>query len=368
MRTLVLFLALSLSMLAVERSSIFPPSAKPIGPYSPGILAGDYLYVSGQGARDANGKLPDTVEGQTKQCLENIKAIVEAAGLSMDHIVYTHVYLADIANYDRMNAAYATYFSDVLPARSTMGVTRMPTDTPVEISAIAIRDKSARQAVAMPSAKSPVPLSPGILTPDRFLLSGILGRDTGAGPAPATPQAQLDIAMKRLHGVLQAAQLDVAHLVYLNVYRTAEMPRALVEKTLHAAVPDAAISLIDVTNLPFHVSIGITGVAVRDMKQKRVFRHGETLCAAAGDTVYCAARKGAGAADALGAIDTGLKALGTNLTRAVANNVYLDDIENFSKMNAAYALAFPAPPPTRTTVQPMPAAKTGIQIAVVAVR
>src|SRR5690349_12789312 len=76
---------------AAERKVIFPPGAKPIGPYSPGIQAGEFLYVSGQGARDPQGNMPAGFEAQVRQCLENIKTIVAAAGLTMDHVVYTQI-------------------------------------------------------------------------------------------------------------------------------------------------------------------------------------------------------------------------------------------------------------------------------------
>src|SRR6185295_19781800 len=66
---------------------------KPVGPYSPGILAGDYLFLSGQGARDAAGRMPEGVEAQARQCLENVKAIAEAAGLNLKLIVHLQLYL-----------------------------------------------------------------------------------------------------------------------------------------------------------------------------------------------------------------------------------------------------------------------------------
>ena len=84
----VLLLLLAANLIA-ERRVIFPPGVKPVGPYSPGILAGDFLYVSGQGARTPDGRMPATFEDQARQCLENIKSIVELAGLTMDHVVYT---------------------------------------------------------------------------------------------------------------------------------------------------------------------------------------------------------------------------------------------------------------------------------------
>src|SRR5688572_21408008 len=75
------------------RQVIAPPGPKPVGPYSPGIVAGDFLYVSGQGARDREGALPPAPDAQVRQTLENVKNIVEAAGLTMGHVVYCQVYL-----------------------------------------------------------------------------------------------------------------------------------------------------------------------------------------------------------------------------------------------------------------------------------
>lgn len=368
MRIVLLTLVVCSLLHAVERKAIFPTSAKPIGPFSPGVLAGDYLYVSGQGARDANGNLPDGVVAQTKQCLNNIKTIVEAAGLTMDHIVYTHIYLTDMNNYGSMNSAYATFFKDPLPARSTMGVTRMPLDTPVEISAIAFRDKTKRQSFALPGVKSTVPISAGVLTPDRIFFSGILGRDSDSGVTPSTPQAQLSVALTRLASSIKAAKIDASALVHLNAYRTSAMDRALLERKLRASFPQAAISFVEAASLPFQVSVGLTAVAVRDPRQKRISKAGAYPdCAAAGDTVYCAAREGDDATAALKAIDSSLKALGSNLALAVANTVYIDDVEHFKTMNTAYGLLFPTPPPTRTTVQPTrPGAK--IRVSVIAVR
>lgn len=362
-------LAVCLGLAGAERSSVFPPGVKPVGPFSPGIIAGDYLYVSGQGARDAAGKLPETVEAQTKQCLENIKVIVEAAGMTMDNVIYTHAYLTDMKNYDAMNKVYASFFSGVLPARSTMGVTRMPLETPVEISAIAIRDKGARKVVTQPSGKSPVPISAGIMTPDRFFISGILGRDAVTGVTPAGARGQMAVALSRLRGVLAAAKVNAKQLVHLNVYRTASMPADLVERAVRKAAPEAAVSVVEVGSLPFGTNVGITGVAAVEGASKKVYREGgKVVCASAGDTVYCSARGAEVVSEAFAGIEKGLAAMGTGLARAVANTVYLDDIDRFAKMNAVYAKSFVNDPPTRTTVQPVAAGNTGARVGVVAVR
>src|SRR6478609_5042380 len=101
--SILLFSVFVLFAAGAEKRVVFAPSAKPIGPYSPGIFAGEYLYVSGQGARAANGQIPATFEAQARQSFENLKSIIEAAGLTMEHVVYSHVYLENAANYDAMN-------------------------------------------------------------------------------------------------------------------------------------------------------------------------------------------------------------------------------------------------------------------------
>jgi 2-iminobutanoate/2-iminopropanoate deaminase len=364
----VLYLGLMASLSAAERQVVFPGSAKPIGPYSPGIFAGDYLYVSGQGARDSKGNLPATIEDQTRQCLENVKTIVEAAGLTMDHVVYTHTYLLDMNNYAAMNKVYATYFPGVLPARSTMGVANTPGDTPVEILAVAVRDLTTKHAVTLPNAQSPVPISPGILTTDRFYISGILGRDAEHNVTPETGPEQIRMCLDRLARVLKAAAIPSANIVHLNVYRTADLKGGL-ESAVHDQFPDSPISFLEVASLPFGVKVGITGLAVRDAKQKRVYRtNGKTICASAGSTVYCAAQSGANVQEAAQQIEAGLKAMGTGLGKAVANNVYLNDIADFATMNAGYAKLFPDPPPTRTTVQPAHTGAPAVQLSVIAIR
>src|SRR5262245_31306321 len=128
---------LAASVMLAEKRVVFPATAKPIGPYSPGIFAGEFLYVSGQGAKRTDGQLPPTFEEQAKQCFENVKAIVETGGLTMEHVVYTQVYLNNAANYDAMNKVWAQYFAGKIPpARATIGVHQMPGGTPIEISAV----------------------------------------------------------------------------------------------------------------------------------------------------------------------------------------------------------------------------------------
>jgi 2-iminobutanoate/2-iminopropanoate deaminase len=97
--------------------------ASPIGAYSQGLRAGDFIFVSGQGPLDpATGQIVgETVEEQTARVLENIKAILEAGGATMADVVKVTAHLSDLAFFERYNKVYATYFPDPKPTRTTVG-------------------------------------------------------------------------------------------------------------------------------------------------------------------------------------------------------------------------------------------------------
>ncbi len=106
-------------------------------PYSPGLRVGDFVFVSGQVPRDpATGKIVgDTIEEQTKQVLENIKAILAVGGATMEDVVKVSAHLTDLSLFDRYNTVYVTYFTDPKPTRTTVG-SQLP-GILVEIDAIA---------------------------------------------------------------------------------------------------------------------------------------------------------------------------------------------------------------------------------------
>ena len=119
-----------------------PNAAKPIGPYSPAIRAGNLLFLSGQvGFDPASGALVDRdISAQTDQVMRNIGALLKAAGTDFAHVVRTTVFLADMDEFAKMNEVYARYVVDPPPARSTVQVARLPRDARVEIDVIAVLD------------------------------------------------------------------------------------------------------------------------------------------------------------------------------------------------------------------------------------
>jgi|SRR5690606_34317444 2-iminobutanoate/2-iminopropanoate deaminase len=122
---------------------IFTPNAPaPIGPYSQAILAGNTLYTSGQIAiNPASGELAtDNIENETRQVMENMKAVLAAADMTFQDVVKTTIFIMDMADFARINAVYSAYFSDdYAPARETVQVAGLPKGVNVEISMTAIK-------------------------------------------------------------------------------------------------------------------------------------------------------------------------------------------------------------------------------------
>jgi 2-iminobutanoate/2-iminopropanoate deaminase len=120
---------------------VTPANSQPvIGPYSPGVISGNLVFVSGQIPRDSNGKIVgDTIENATRVVLENLKNVLNAAGCAPSNVVKTTVFLQDLSDFEGMNKIYAAFFGDHRPARSTVQVAKLPAAARVEIECIAVK-------------------------------------------------------------------------------------------------------------------------------------------------------------------------------------------------------------------------------------
>ena len=111
-----------------------------IGPYSQAIELGNMVFISGQiPVNPANGEIPEGIKAQTAQSISNIKAILAEAGLSIDNVVKTTVFLANMADFTAMNEVYAEAVTAPFPARSAVAVRELPKQVLVEIETIAVR-------------------------------------------------------------------------------------------------------------------------------------------------------------------------------------------------------------------------------------
>lgn len=381
MRSSLLLFSLVVSTIgfAAEKRVVFPATAKPVGPYSPGILAGEFLYVSGQGAARPDGKFPSTVEEQVRQTLQNVQSIVEAAGLTLEHIVYAQVYLTDVGGYEEMNRVWREFFPKAPPARATLGVSRLPTDSPVEITVVAIRDLSRKKLIVPPGYPPNAPVTPGVMAGERLYLSGFLGRDIATGQIPEEPAAQVQLALDRMKQTLETAGMDFRHMVFVNPYLTEKMPVEVMNRVYakHFEFGNTpARATIRVASLPNGANMEFTGVAIGDLSKRRAVRPKNmepsgtaSPCVFANDTLYCSAKAGfipgprsgiyAGTVEhqlrqTMRNLLDGLEEAGLDFSHVVASNVYLDNIDDFARMNRVYAQYFSGAPPTRTTLQQCP--------------
>ena len=349
---------------------------KPTGPYTPGILAGDYLYVSSQGPRKPGGEIPSTVEGQVEQCVANVRSIVEAAGLTLDHVVYVQVYLDDMSLYDTMNHVYEKHFADFPPARAVVGVYRRSNGMHVTMKAVAVRDLgNKKEAVEAPGYPLPDGVSAGVLTHDQLYVSAMLGRDSG-GTIPQAADRQVGFALDNVERVLKAAGLDMRHMVFVNPYLLPTIPYGDMNKIYAGRFEfgnTPARATIFVTSLPHGALIEYTGIAVRDLSKRLAVRPKNmkpsptaSPCVFAGDIYYCSAKSGF-IPGVNGGIWTGnvqnqlrqtmrnqldnLEEAGMDFSHVVAATLYFDDVADYDRLNQVYQPYFSEPLPARGIVQ-----------------
>ena len=117
-----------------------PDAAPPVGPYSPAVGVGELVFLSGQVALDADGRLAAiTAPDQTRKAMENMRLLLAAAGLTFENVVKTTIFLTDMEDFAAVNEVYGKFFTPPYPARSTVQVGALPKNAKVEIEAVAAR-------------------------------------------------------------------------------------------------------------------------------------------------------------------------------------------------------------------------------------
>jgi 2-iminobutanoate/2-iminopropanoate deaminase len=343
-----------------ERRTIYPASVAAGRPYSPGVLVGDTLYISGQLGLPGSGPTPASMDAQARQAMDGIGAVLKDAGLGFQHLVKCHVYLANMDDYAAMNAAYGSYFTDRVPARTTVQAAALVGGAGVEIGCIAFKDLSRISVVRPPAGSLPAPLgpySPAVWAGDTLYVSGMGGQDPATKTVGESVEAQATQTLANITTTLKAAGLGVANVVWAQGYATRVDEASTLDAALGRAVT-APRGLVSVPRLPGPIRAELTFVATKG----------------ASTTVYVAvppAQAGDIAAQARQAFQglTGrLRQLGLGLSDTVLVTMYLTDVADLAKANAAFLEAFPKDAPARVTVVVQPQGNERIRLTAIAAR
>lgn len=375
-------LASACTLLAQQPNALPQAATSPLGALGPnGFDAGDYVYISGQGPHRPDGTTPTNFPDQVRQSLDNVKKVVEFAGLSMDHVVYVQVYLEDTNHYRELNDVFADYFPKDPPARGVLSVARVP-ESPLQITAVAVRDLQGKQIVLLPNAAPNKAYSPAMLTYDRLFVSTMQGVNPATGSIPQDPATQVNLALDQLKSVLQAAGLTLANMVFVNPYLTSEISYHLMNEQYAQRFEfgnTPARATIEVSRLPEGAHIAFTGVAVRDLTKRRAVRPKNmppsptaSPCVFAGDTLYCSAKSGfipgpnggvyaASTADqtrqTMRNLLDNLEEAEMNFDQVVSTMTYLDDLKDQTQFASVYQKYFKGLLPSQTVVEQLPPAE-----------
>jgi reactive intermediate/imine deaminase len=372
MRAVLTLLILTMTMPTQGPSkTIVTAGPTPVGPYSPAVKAGGFIYVSGTLAQNSSGAIVGMgdVGAQTRRVVERIREILTAAGSSLDQVVSTTVYLKAQTDFAAMNDAYRGYWTRDPPVRTTIVTDLVLADALVEMSVIAV-PAGAERAVVHPEGwtKSPSPYSYAIRTGDTLFLAGLVsrnGRDNTVVQGDVATQTK--VVLDNAGELLAAAGMTHANVVSSKVYlpdlSAFQQMNAVYRQYFSTAPPARATVQAGLAGAQYNVEITL----VASSAAKQVIDDGRpanpNLSAAirAGSRVYVSgmlgntpetkADAGAQTRETLARINAALKAAGSSPAEVVDGIVYLTDLQHFPAMNDAYRAFFGCDFPARTTIR-----------------
>jgi len=366
---------------AIASAQQTPPSP----PFTPAVVAGDFVYLSGTLPTDSAGKVvPGDIRAQTARVLDNLAARLQAAGSRMEQVAAVTVYLKNASDFPALNEVYSKYWPKDPPTRTTVVANLVVPDALVEVSMVALRAGIERHVVHPAGwLRSPNPYSYGIRSGNTLFLSGIVsrsGKDNTVVPGDMKTQTQ--VVLQNAGEILEAAGMTLADVVSSRVYIT---DTALFQE-MNAAYRDGfpnippARATVRCALMSRDYLVEITMLAVKDSSRKAAVssapaastaRPGATggavrpvLSSAigVGDRLFLSGMLGSNATNkgnAAAQTRETLARIGRTLTDAgflwsdvVDAVVYLPALEDFAAMNGAYREPFGAAPlPARATIQ-----------------
>jgi len=378
---------------ATDRQVVNPKDFKPHGrPYSPAIRSGNTLYLSGQGSQNSDGKLSESFEERVRQCLLNIRAILQGGGMDFANLVSVHVYLTDLGTLERMNKIYWQMMGDNPPARTVLCVAALPGGNTIEINGIAVADARAKRAIWPRGwARSGQADPPAIQAGELLYLSGVGARSANQSlPFPEQVKAALDNAGT----VLAAAGMSHKNLVWVNPYLDDIKQYGSMNKVYETYFEfgnTPGRGTIHVNALPAgEQHVVFSGIAGHDLSKRRAVKPRNMPPSSTaspgvlyGDTLYLSAKSGFIPGQGIVTKDfelqlrqtmrnllDGLEEADMNFSDVVSAVVYLKDMQDYDAMNQLYRTFFKTDFPSRTTIQQNHDRETQTeeQISIIAVR
>jgi enamine deaminase RidA (YjgF/YER057c/UK114 family) len=379
-RAILLVLVSAVLALAVEPSAwgqvaekkfLTKDGKRPSGLFANGIMVGKTVYIAGKGDYRPNDDFP----GKVRNCLSEVQKALQSAGLGMEHVVKSFVYLEDHDKFAEMNKYYAEFFPKNPPARTTLGVALVPGENRVEITCIAYSDLAERKVIG--ESPAGLPFSPGILVGDTLYVSG-KGDQLPGGGHPATFEEQVRQCMRNVQTTLRQAGLDFPSVVmsHLFVDKAENLPTAAkVYNEFFPAGTEPACATVLVDWIPGDSHVEVTCIATTNLAARKVVRPGgfQIVPGAvraspgvwAGHTLYLSGLTGFQPAtgSVVAGLDKQMHQMGTNhmtvlesaglkLDDIVNGFVYLADMEDYAPMNAIYKEYYSRGPGVRTTLMP----------------
>ena len=350
---------------AADHKIIAPAGSRTDLPFSPAVMAGDFLYLSGS----LSGESTDIKE-QVKQTLENLRATLKAADMDLSHVVSSTVYLSDARYFSAMNEVYRSYLPDAPPVRATVQADIAIPAALAEIAMIAVKPGVERKVV-MPAGVTEwtAPYSPGIMAGDTLFTAGMVGRKRGA-PASEQPtdvRGQTSQALVNVEAVLKAAGLSKKDVASCNVYlpdaRSFQEMNDVYRAFFSEAPPARATVRAGLMGTGLHVEIMCTAVRGGNRRIVGPSRPNATLSRGirVGDRLYLSGITGRGpdgyalgdvkaqTRQALESIKGLLAEEGMDFGNVVQGLVWVTDIRDFQSMNEIYREYLTSPPPARAT-------------------
>ncbi len=382
LRTTLFVLAPVVFVLVLERPTCGQTPAKkfitadgkrPSGLFAPGVMVGKTLYVAGKG----DYKPQEDTAGKVKNCLNEIRKTLKLAGMDMENVVQSYIYLEDHDQYAEVNKHYALLFPTNPPSRTTLGVAQVPGDSRLEITCVAYGDLAEKKRIGDPPPG--LPFSPGILAGDTLYISG-KGDQLPGGGHPAAFDEQVRQAMKNVETTLKLAGLDFRHVVMSNVFLDRYENLEMADKVYNEFFEDGnepACSTSFVDWIPGGSHVEVTCIATTDLSARKVVRPADlkfgpaegavsaSPAVWAGNTLYLSGLSGV--APAAGTATSGLAdqvhrmaknhgavldLAGLKLNDIVSGFVYLSDMQDYAPMNAIYREYYSRGPGVRTCLMP----------------